>query len=46
MIAKLLICWIIFDVIIYGAMWLETIYYKKNLPVHFKKILIAFTEED
>ena len=46
MIAKILIGWLIFDAIVYIVMWFETIYYKKNLPAVFQKLLMAFTEEE
>lgn len=46
MIIKILLGWIIFLVVIYSIMWFETFYYKKNLPVVFHKILLAFTEEE
>lgn len=46
MIVKILIGWIIFDALVYCAMWFEHIYYRKNLPAVFRKILIAFTEEE
>lgn len=46
MIMKILFGWIIFDLVVYIAMWFETIYYKKNLPAVFQKLLMAFTEEE
>ena len=46
MITKILIGWLIFDVLVYIVMWFEAIYYKKNLPAVFHKLLIAFTEEE
>ncbi len=46
MIIKILIGWAIFLCVVYSVMWFETIYYKKNLPAVFHKILIAFTEEE
>ncbi|MBO7067116.1 MAG: hypothetical protein J6W52_00305 [Bacteroidaceae bacterium] len=46
MIVKILLGWLIFDIVVYGVMWFETIYYKKNLPDVFRRILIAFTEEE
>jgi succinate-acetate transporter protein len=46
MIIKILLGWIIFDFIVYTVMWFETIYYKKNLPAVFRKLLLAFTEEE
>lgn len=46
MIIKILIGWIIFLVVVYTVMWFETIYYKKDLPAVFRKILLAFTEEE
>lgn len=46
MILKILLGWIIFIVVVYSYMWFDTIYYKKNLPAVFRKILLAFTEEE
>lgn len=46
MIIKILIGWIIFIGVVYSYMWFDTIYYKKNLPAVFRKILLAFTEEE
>ena len=46
MIVKILLGWLIFDFVVYVVMWFETIYYKKDLPAVFRKILIAFTEEE
>lgn len=46
MILKILLSWFIFVLIVYIAMWFETIYYKKNLPAVFQKLLMAFTEEE
>ena len=46
MIMKILLGWIIFLVVVYTAMWFDTIYYKKNLPAVFRKLLLAFTEEE
>lgn len=46
MIAKILLGWIVFDVVVYCVMWFDTIYYKKNLPAVFRKLLLAFTEEE
>lgn len=46
MIIKILLGWIIFIGVVYCFMWLDTIYYKKNLPAAFRKILLAFTEEE
>jgi hypothetical protein len=46
MILKILLGWFIFDLIVYITMWFEAIYYKKNLPAVFQKLLMAFTEEE
>ena len=46
MILKILLGWFIFNLIVYIAMWFEAIYYKKNLPAVFQKLLMAFTEEE
>ena len=46
MIVKILLGWIIFDIIVYLVMWFDHIYYKKNLPAIFHKLLMAFTEEE
>jgi len=43
---KILLCWIIFLVVVYSVMWFDTIYYKKNLPAVFRKLLLVFTEEE
>ena len=46
MIVKILLGWLIFVLLVYIFMWFETIYYKKNLPAVFHKLLMAFTEEE
>ncbi|MCR5535769.1 MAG: hypothetical protein K6F47_11480 [Bacteroidaceae bacterium] len=46
MILKIIFGWLVFDLIVYIVMWFEAIYYKKNLPAVFHKLLMAFTEED
>ena len=46
MILRIIIGLLIFDLLVYIAMWFETIYYKKNLPAVFQKLLMAFTEEE
>lgn len=46
MILKILLVWLAFVLIVYIVMWFETIYYKKNLPAVFQKLLMAFTEEE
>ena len=46
MILKIIFGWLVFDLIIYIVMWFEAIYYKKNLPAVFHKLLMAFTEEE
>lgn len=46
MILKIFLGWLVFDLLVYIAMWFEAIYYKKNLPAVFQKFLMAFTEEE
>lgn len=46
MILRIIIGLLIFDLLVYIVMWFETIYYKKNLPAVFQKLLMAFTEEE
>lgn len=46
MILKIIFGWLVFDLIVYIVMWFEAIYYKKDLPAVFHKLLMAFTEED
>ena len=46
MIIKILLGWIILLVVVYCVMWFDIIYYKKNLPGIFRKLLLAFTEEE
>lgn len=46
MILRIIIGLFIFDLLVYIVMWFETIYYKKNLPAVFQKLLMAFTEEE
>ena len=46
MLTKILLGWIVFIILVYTIMWFDYIYYKKNLPAVFKKILMAFTEEE
>ena len=46
MMIKILVGWIIFLVVVYALMWFDTIYYKKDLPGVFRKLLLAFTEEE
>ncbi len=46
MMIKILVGWIIFLVVVYAVMWFDTIYYKKDLPGVFRKLLLAFTEEE
>lgn len=41
-----LLVWLALDLIIYIGMWLETIYYKHDLPKVYQKILESFTEEE
>ena len=46
MVLKIFLGLLLFDLIVYIVMWFETIYYKKNLPAVFHKLLMAFTEEE
>lgn len=46
MVLKIFLGLLLFDLIVYVVMWFETIYYKKNLPAVFQKLLMAFTEEE
>jgi len=46
MILKIFLGWLAFDLLVYIVMWFEAIYYKKNLPAVFQKLLMAFTEEE
>jgi hypothetical protein len=46
MVLKIFLGLLLFDLIVYIVMWFETIYYKKNLPAVFQKLLMAFTEEE
>lgn len=42
----IILSWLGIDLIIYIGMWLETIYYKHDLPKVYQKIIESFTEED
>jgi hypothetical protein len=46
MVLKIFLGLLLFDLIVYIVMWFETIYYRKNLPAVFQKLLMAFTEEE
>lgn len=46
MMMKLLICWMIFVILVYGLMWYDVLHYQYNLSAFYKKILDAFTEEE
>ncbi len=46
MVLKIFLGLLLFDLIVYIVMWFETIYYKKNLPAVFQKLLMAFTEAE
>lgn len=46
MVLKIFLGLLVFDLLVYIVMWFETIYYKKNLPDLFQKLLMAFTEEE
>lgn len=46
MIVKILIGWLVFDIIVYAVMWFENIYYEKDLRTFFHKLLSSFTEEE
>ena len=46
MILKCILAWLVFDLIVYLAMWFDTAYYKYNLPALTRKIIESFTEEE
>ena len=46
MVLKIFLGLLVFDLLVYIAMWFETLYYRKNLPAVFQKLLMAFTEEE
>ena len=44
--AKILLGWLLFLIVIYTIMWLEHIYYTRNLPDKYRRIIASFTEEE
>lgn len=46
MIKTILFAWLAFVVVAYLFMWLDSVYYRKDLPGRFQKVLDSFTEEN
>lgn len=46
MVKVILICWLVVVVMVYAALWFDTIYYRHDLPKVYRKILDTFTEEE
>ena len=46
MITKIILGWLIFDVLVYACMWFEHAYYTHDLPEKFRQIVNSLTEEE